>query len=173
MKLSSEHILLRAVEPKDATLLLLWENNPDNWHVSGTEIPYSMHQIQQYIETAHNFRSTGQLRFIICLKKNEQAIGTVDLFDANFKHRRAGIGILIADTAERGKGYAKEALSILLDYCHTMLDLQQVYCHVELDNRESLSLFHTMQFEKAGILKSWNIKRNKRTDVVIYQRLLQ
>lgn len=172
IKLKGEKVFLRAVEPEDATMILLWENNTENWHVSDTEVPFSLHQIKLHIEQAHNFRSTGQFRFIICSTENNKPIGTIDLFDANFKHRRAGIGILIADNAERGLGKAKEATELLLNYAKKILDLHQVYCSVEVDNRASLSLFNALNFRKIGVMDSWNLKAGKRTDVVLFQYIL-
>lgn len=172
IKLKGDKVYLRAVEPKDATLMMLWENDPENWHVSGTEIPFSLHQIQLYIEQAHNFRSTGQLRFIICNTKDDKSIGTIDLFDADFKHRRAGVGILIADVAERGQGKAKQSIELLIDYTKKILDLHQLFCYVEIENRESLALFNSSGFRKVGILEQWNLKAGKRVDVVFFQHIL-
>jgi diamine N-acetyltransferase len=172
INLNGDKIFLRAVEPEDATALMLWENNPEYWHVSDTEIPFSLFQIKHYIENAQNFRSTGQLRFIICSTLNKKPIGTIDLFDANFKHRRAGIGILIADKNERGKGYAKQAVELLIEYAKRILDMHQLYCSVEIDNRESLALFNSLGFRKTGIFEGWNTKMNQRIDVVFYQLIL-
>lgn len=172
IQLKGEKVYLRALEPEDATTLLVWENNPENWHVSNTEIPFSLHQIRTHIENAQNFRSTGQIRFIICSTENKQAIGVIDLFDADFKHRRAGIGILIAEKKERGQGKAKEAVEILLNYAKKMLDLHQLFCTVTIDNRESLALFNSLNFHKVGILNQWNLREGKRIDVVFYQFIL-
>ena len=43
-------------------------------------------------------------------KESGKPVGTIDLFDVNFKHGFATIGILIADDADRGQGIASEAL---------------------------------------------------------------
>ena len=48
--LKGESIYLRAVEKEDASTLFIWENNPSNWKISNTEIPFSMHSIHQLIE---------------------------------------------------------------------------------------------------------------------------
>jgi len=74
------------VETSDATRLLLWENNPLHWKVTDTEVPFSMTAIMQLIEQQQNFRSTGQLRLMICLTSTQEAVGTVDLYDADFLH---------------------------------------------------------------------------------------
>ena len=48
--LKGESIYLRVVDKEDATVLFLWENDPKNWKVSNTEVPFSMHAIHQLIE---------------------------------------------------------------------------------------------------------------------------
>ena len=82
--LKGNSIYLRAVEKEDASTLFIWENNPTNWKVSNTEIPFSMHTIHQLIEQQSNIRNSGQLRMIICLIENDFPIGAVDLYDVSF-----------------------------------------------------------------------------------------
>jgi diamine N-acetyltransferase len=77
-------LYLRMVEPHDAIDVMIWENNPENWHVTDTEVPFSLHGMQQLIEQQQQFRSSGQLRFILCLNDSNESIGTVDLYDAMY-----------------------------------------------------------------------------------------
>lgn len=172
MKLESERIFLRAVEKEDATKLMVWENNPDYWRVSDTEMPFSMHTIINFVERQENFRHIGQQRLMICLKSDNSTIGCIDLYDGSVKHRRAAIGILIADSMHRNTGYAKEALALLLSYAGNILDLHQLYCYIEVNNQESIALFKSCGFEKSGILKNWKRWNKQWRDVVIFQNIL-
>ena len=52
MRLRGQKVRLRPVEKDDATRLLLWENNPQHWKVSGTEVPFSLNAILEYIAQA-------------------------------------------------------------------------------------------------------------------------
>ena len=52
--LKGNSIYLRVVESEDATKLFVWENDPENWKVSNTEVPFSMHSIHQLIEQQSN-----------------------------------------------------------------------------------------------------------------------
>ena len=49
--LNSKNIYLRTIEPRDAALMLQWENNPDNWAVSNTLVPFSEHLVLQYVNS--------------------------------------------------------------------------------------------------------------------------
>ncbi len=169
MHLQSEHIFLRAVEPSDATTLMIWENDEKFWHVSGTEIPFSMHAIQDYIENAQNFRQTGQLRLMICKKEDQKPIGCIDLYEADFKNRRAGVGILIADSEDKEKGYAFESLNLLIGYAKNVFDFHQLHCLIGMQNIASMKLFEKAGFKLVGKLKEWNKVGKAFEDVYLYQ----
>ena len=164
----SEHIFIRLIEPKDATTVLIWENNPDHWKVSDTEIPFSMQDILYLIDQAHHIRTTGQVRFVICINDTDEPIGLIDLFDTNFKNGRAGVGILIANREERNKGFALESLELLKNYAKTILDLQNLYCSIHADNLASIRLFEKSGFEHVGTRKNWYKYQDKRIDELMF-----
>ena len=96
---------LRAVEPEDLELLCRWENDPSLWTVSGAIEPFSHYSIEQFIqEQQAGIYRCGQLRLMIDDTAGE-TIGAIDLFDFEPQHERAGVGILVYDPAQRGKGY--------------------------------------------------------------------
>jgi len=154
MKISGKKIKLRALEPSDVELLYRWENDTNNWNVSNTLTPYSKHVLEQYIANAHlDIYTTKQLRLVICDNKNIP-LGCIDLFDFDPNHRRAGVGILIADKKNQTRGYASEALFLLINYCFGTLNLHQLYCNITIDNKTSLALFKKYRFKITGTKKS-------------------
>lgn len=171
--LNGQNIFLRAIEPSDATKIMLWENNPENWRVSGTEAPFSMHGILEYINSIQNFRQSGELRLMICLQNSKEAIGTLDLFETNFKHGRAGVGILIAEKSERNKGFARESLNLLAVYAGAFLGLHNLTANVLEDNELSIKLFESANYELVGVRKEWFLDQGKRINERIYQLCLK
>ena len=93
--LKGKQIYLRTIEPSDADIILKWENNPENWKVSNTLVPFSKKLIEDYVNSAQDIYAIKQLRFIICLLNTDKAIGTIDLFDFDPYHQKVGLGILI------------------------------------------------------------------------------
>jgi diamine N-acetyltransferase len=87
--------------------------------------------------------------------KTKTTIGTIDIFDFDPFHKRAGLGILIADEKYRRKGYASMALKCLIDYCFETLLLHQLYCNILDNNCESIDLFVKLGFNEIGIKKDW------------------
>ncbi len=172
MNLQGQHISLRALEPTDADTLYQWENNTEVWNVSNTQTPFSKFVLEQYIASAHqDIYTNKQLRLIITLNENNNPIGCIDLFDFEPNHQRAGIGILIADKSQRGKGLASEALTLLTDYCFVSLNLKQLYCNITKDNETSIALFCKQGFEITGLKKQWIRTGTEFMDELLLQKI--
>ncbi|WP_434036574.1 GNAT family N-acetyltransferase [Formosa sp. 4Alg 33] len=155
--LKGEHIFLRALEPEDLDFIHEVENNEAIWELSNTQTPYSRYLIKQYLDESHlDIYEVKQLRLVISDYDNN-LIGLIDIFDFDFRNRKAGIGILITDEAKRAKGYGSEALSLLVNYCFNQLQLHQVYCNISEDNEASLKLFKNLEFQIIGLKKDWNL----------------
>ena len=167
--LSGKKIYLRALEPSDADMILRWENNPDNWSVSNTLVPFSRKLIEDYVSSAQDIYSVKQVRFIICLSEGNREIGAIDLFDFDPFHARVGLGILIAELEDRRLGYAKEAVSLIKEYCFNQLNLHQIYCNVLSGNKASVDLFEKSGFVICGTKKGWNKGKDGWLDELMFQ----
>ncbi|HEX2921375.1 MAG TPA: GNAT family protein [Bacteroidales bacterium] len=149
-------ITLRAPEPEDIELLYEWENNSANWVISNTLTPFSRYILKRYLEDSHKpIFETGQIRLMIDIIPGKDTIGTIDIFDYDVFHSRAGLGILIGKEEYRRKGYASEALKCVIDYCFGILHLHQLYCSILEDNCGSMDLFQKHGFTRLGIKKDW------------------
>jgi len=168
--LENERIRLRALEMNDVDKLFVWENNRVNWRVSQTLTPYSRHILIDYVNSVTDVFTDKQLRLIIEENESQTAIGTVDIFDCDFKNKRAGLGILLAEPEKRGKGFASEVMEIVLPYCFQTLSMHQVYCSILTDNEESVRLFKKFGFKEVGIKKDWTYYDGKFYDEVLMQK---
>lgn len=156
INLTSDRLILRALEPEDLSFLYQLENNENVWEVSNTLVPYSKYVLKQYIENSNlDIYTTKQLRLIIELKDSQQAIGAIDLFDFDPYHNRAGIGIVIDNAQLRNHGYATEALKLLVVYCFHHLKLHQVYCNIGQNNNASIKLFESVGFVLMATKHDW------------------
>ena len=151
-----KNIKLRALEPEDLELLYEWENNDEYCTLSNTVTPFSRYTLKLYLENSHkSIFETGQLRLMIDHTDDKKTIGTIDLFEFDPFHKRAGIGILIADEAYRKRGFAKMSLACLIKYCFKTLQLHQLYCNILANNIESIELFEKQGFIRTGLKKDW------------------
>lgn len=171
MLLRGQNIHLRALEPSDVEAMYRWENDPAVWGVSGTVAPFSREILRTFIEQQqHDIWRTHQLRLVVALNEDERAVGAVDLFDFDPLNRRAGVGVLVAD-GERGRGYASEALALLVEYARDVLMLNQLYCDIDSDNTACRALFSSCEFEECGVRRRWRLSSDGWHDVVMMQHL--
>lgn len=166
-------ISLRAPEPGDLDLLYLWENDTSIWSISGTLAPFSRNVLKQYLDHAgKDIYEAKQLRLIIQLRSNHRPVGAIDLFDFDPHHRRCGVGILVAEPSDRQKGYAREALDILMEYCDKFLHLHQLYCNIAAGNEASIALFKRAGFTETGRKKEWIFNGKGYEDELVFQKIL-
>ncbi|MDP5094218.1 MAG: GNAT family N-acetyltransferase [Polaribacter sp.] len=167
--LKGNSINLRALEPEDLEFLFQIENDESFWEISHTQTPFSKYVLKQYLENAHlDIFETKQLRLIIEENSSEKKVGMIDLFDFNPQHKRAGIGILIHPNFQQ-KGFASEALSLLIQYSFLHLQLNQLYANIMSDNEKSLLLFEKHSFKKVGTKKEWIFSDGKMKDEILFQ----
>ncbi len=168
MFIKNDIIQLRIAEPNDADLVYRWENDMKVWRDSETRVPYSMRQIESFLLNNNDLVSEKQLRIIIEDVKSNTAVGCIDIYDYDEFNSRAGFGILI-DKNYRGKGYAKNAIKLLSDYCFNTLLLNQIYALVLASNLNSVLLFESLGFERCGVKKQWYKTSEGFIDQIEYQ----
>ena len=172
--LEGRKVRLRAVEPGDAERMYRWENDRTIWSVSGTMAPFSRESIERFIqEQQFDIFQTRQQRLIIETLDQGIAIGAVDLFEFDPIDHRAGVGILIYETEQRGKGYARDAIQTLCDYCREVLQMHQLWCTTTSDNAPSLALFKGAGFEQTGIRRDWRLVGSEYMDEILLQKILK
>jgi len=171
--LKGNKIYLRALEPEDLEFIHEIENNESLWEISNTETPYSRFLIKQYIEESHkDIYQVKQLRLVIS-NYSDEALGLIDIFNFDFKNKRAGIGILIKNSENRKSGYGAEALQLLLGYCFSHLNLHQLYCNITEGNEASINLFTKQGFKEIGLKKDWNLVDGSYKNEYLYQLIKQ
>jgi len=171
-QLSNGNITLRALEPEDIELLYHWENQSDIWRVSNTYAPVSRYILANYLKNAQmDVWESKSLRLVI-EDSSKEAIGTIELFDFEPYHMRAGLGVLIFSEENRRKGYAWQSLLLFIGYVKETLGLYQLFVNVGSDNQASLALFAKLGFETIGVKKHWVRRMDGWFDEVMMQKFL-
>lgn len=167
--IKGRRIFLRAPEPDDVEILYEWENDTSLWRYSNIHTPVSKFTIEQYVlSTELDLSITRQLRLMIVKSDDLKVIGSAELFDYDPVHLRAGVGMFVTKS-EREKGYASEALDLLIDYSFNILMLKQLYCNILTDNLKSIALFTRKGFQLIGTKKQWLRINNRWEDENLYQ----
>lgn len=170
MYLENNELKLRALEPEDLENLYKWENNSKLWIYGNTLTPYSKLALRNYISETQqqDIYEAKQLRLMIELKLSGAIIGTVDLYEFDFHHSRAGVGILI-DEDYRNRNYASQTLEIIREYVFSFLRIKQIFAYIATDNLQSIRLFEKSGYTRSGELIEWICSNSTYKNVYIYQ----
>ncbi|MDL2297356.1 GNAT family N-acetyltransferase, partial [Bacteroidales bacterium OttesenSCG-928-E04] len=148
-----------------------WENDPEVWTISNTQTPYSKYMLKKFIDASlQDIYSAKQLRLMMDDVATGKTVGVIDLFDFDPFHLRVGVGILI-DKDSRKKGFAKEGIKLIKNYCFDVLQVEQIYCNIMDDNDVSLALFLNEDFIVSGNKKRWIRVKDGFKDEMILQCL--
>lgn len=171
--LTGKKIKLRALETSDLDFLYTLENNTNFWEYGNTQTPLSKFVLKQYLDNSlKDIYEVQQLRLVITTLENE-VLGLIDLYDFDPKNKRVGIGIVIAEKINRGKGFALEAVQLLCVYAFNHLGMHQVYAAINHDNLQSRSLFEKAGFQLSGVKKDWNFVLGTYKDELLFQKIVQ
>ena len=147
-------IFLRALEPEDLDFLYEMENDESLWEVGSTNVPYSRQMLLDYIATASaDIYADKQVRFIIENETRER-VGIIDLMNFDPRHQRAEVGIVVKKEYQ-GQGFARLALTHLLQYATNLLHLHQIYAIVGVRNEKTVKLLKSFGFQGDKLLKGW------------------
>lgn len=155
-RLEGNNIFLRLPGEQDVDHIFHWENDTDNlaYNVNKEFVDKSV--VREWIRTRqHDLLLENELRLMICVSDGRLA-GSIDLFEFNIEHRRAGLGIIVEEQF-RNKGIATEALLLVKDYCFRKLKMNSLWCNISASNALSIGLFEKCGFELSGTKRKWNI----------------
>ena len=150
VRLLGERVVLRSVDFSDVDTLLLWENSTNEPLYGVFEEQYSREDIVRFIENQQQYSlaETEQLRLMICSHDGER-LGSIDLTE--YDGRKAFVSILIFDLGNRRKGFAENALQLVVDYAKS-LGLHELFATILPENLPSISLFQKVGFDSDGAM---------------------
>lgn len=103
----------------------------------------------------------SERRFII--EEDNIRFGVVELVEINFIHRNCEIQIII-DPQYSGKGYAKSAFKMAIDYAFLVLNLNKIYLFVDVNNSKAVHIYESNNFKIEGTLKEQFYTRGSYSD---------
>jgi diamine N-acetyltransferase len=93
-------------------------------------------------------------------------IGTVGLFDINYRNGRAEFGIYIGEADARGKGFGTETTRLMLDYAFTALGLYNVALTVAEWNVAGQRAYARAGFRECGRRRQCWLMGGRRWDQI-------
>jgi len=156
-----QRVRLRLLAEQDLPMTLAWRNKDHirRWFINSAPIMPEQHYrwFVQYCERDDDF--------VFIVEESEELwkpIGQVALYNIDWERKRAEFGrMLIGEPEAAGKGLAREATRLLLDYAFSQLDMEEVEANIMRANVRSLAVCLSCGFFE--VEESDGVKRLVRT----------
>lgn len=174
IRAKNTRVYLKSLEPDDADELAKNADNDETAHYIGRPgefpHPYARLHALSFIEDATRKRyEKSAFHFGIRLN-NGSLIGACGVYDIDYSNIKGELGYWLG-RPYWGKGYAKEALALLLGFCFGSLRLNRVSVTVLAFNERSINLLRTLNFAKEGTLRQNTLHGEVFVDDLVFSML--
>ncbi len=108
---------------------------------------------EKLLEEIHNyFEKRVLFQWGVARQADDCVIGTCTLFHIDTDNRRAEIGYALGSEFW-GNGYMREALTLLINFCFSNLNLHRLEADVDPQNTSSIKVLERLGFRKEGYLR--------------------
>lgn len=165
---SSAKLTLTKIEKKDMPALYTWFADETflQYYDYMPPIPQSAAEVDKTISDYNN-QDTAEV-FAIRLGEDGHIIGLAGFDDIIKPNGVATLFIGIGNTADRGRGYGRQALELLIDYGFKTLDLHRIQLQVLEFNQAAIRLYEKAGFVREGVLREFLIREGRRYDLIMY-----
>jgi RimJ/RimL family protein N-acetyltransferase len=152
-RLEGTRVRLRGLEERDLGALFALYSDPKVVRYGSHRAWHLESQAREYLERSQRgFADREFLQWGVALADGDRVVGTVTLFGFSKQHRRCELGYALAP-GNWGRGYAREALSLALDFGFDVLHLYRVEADIDPRNVNSIHLVERLGFQREGLLR--------------------
>jgi RimJ/RimL family protein N-acetyltransferase len=153
-----ELLKLSSVRPEDIDIMAKWSEDSEYLRNLDTDIalpPSSKHLIEE------GESNSKEVYFRLRTIKDDKLIGFVTIHSIEWNNRVGTLAIGIGDAENRGKGYGKEALRLILRYAFYELNLNRIGLEVIEYNAKGIRAYESVGFQREGMKRSAVIRDGK------------
>lgn len=150
--LATQRLRLREVEPRDAEDLYAILSDEETMRYYG-QVYQSLAETQAYVALRQDdYAQRRAIRWGITLKDDDRIIGSCGLRQFDAGYHRAETGYILA-RAFWGQGLMAEAVSAILEYGFSDLELHRIEAIIDMANERSRNLLLKLGFHYEGNLR--------------------
>ena len=164
--LVGKHVTLRQVEESDLGVFRDWRNSPHVRAYTRGYRPLNMLNQKKWLESVSADQSN--IMFAIAKKDGAEVIGCCGLTGINWKEGHGEVSIYLGEGDWQKKGYATDALQLLLEYGFKELRLHRIYAIIFEYNVTSVKFFEKNGFKFEGRHREARFWDGKFYDELVY-----
>lgn len=171
-KLVGKKCYLSPCSTEDAEKWAEWFNDLEVALPLGDEAytPFSLEKCQ---ESVKNIIQDQRHVFTIVDTETDASIGRCLLFNVDQVNRHAMLGIFIGEKTFWSKGYGQEAVTLLLDYAFTLLNLNSVMLGAIAFNERAIQCYKKVGFKEIGRRRQARIIGDQKYDGILMDILAE
>ncbi len=161
-------VRLRAIEPEDARYLMHWnEDSEMACNLEFTWPPQSSVAVAEWVAQQSRKQMENDTFYWIIENRDKEVVGSIDTHHADHRSGSFSYGINI-DSDHQRKGYASEAIYLVLKYYFEELRYQKVTVRVHGNNEASAALHEKLGFTREGVNRRMLFNHGKYEDLLWY-----
>jgi [ribosomal protein S5]-alanine N-acetyltransferase len=126
-----------------------WMNDSDVNEFLSSGGDYSLDKLKVFLTEVEK---KDILFWAITTKNESRHIGNIKIDPVEIKHGICEYGIMMGDKTQWGKGFAKEASKLVIDFCFKNLNLRKMNLGVVESNTKAVRLYEKLNFVIEGQL---------------------
>jgi len=165
---STARLTIRQLTDADTPALFAIFSHPEVMRYWSSPPWTSLSQAEERLtRVQEGYRSRSGYQWGIERKEDRALLGTCSIFDIHEASRRAEIGYALG-RPHWGQGYMQEALTGLVDYAFTTLNLNRLEADIDPRNAASAKTLERLGFQKEGFLPERWIVGDEVSDTWLY-----
>lgn len=109
------------------------------------------------VRSKESFASGNKAEYVVWLRKTNELVGVISVFDVSFKNEHGELGAWVAKKFAK-QGFASEALQALEKVCFEM-GFHKLKACADSENKASCRTIKKLGFIKDGIDRDWKFSR--------------
>jgi RimJ/RimL family protein N-acetyltransferase len=158
-------VYLRAAERDDIPRFAAWFNDYRTSRTLALRAPLSIPMEEAWFERMAADQGKGGYLFTACLLADDRPIGNVGLFELDLVNGSAGLGIMIGEPGDRGRGHGTDMLEALVGFGFASLRLERIWLDVYDFNPGARRVYERVGFQHEGTMRHAIFREGRFGDV--------
>jgi RimJ/RimL family protein N-acetyltransferase len=144
-------VYLRAAERDDIPRFVAWFNDNRTSRTLGVRAPMSIPMEEAWFERMVADQGKTGYMFTVCLLADDRPIGSVSLMNLDLVNGSAGLGIMIGEPGDRGRGHGTDTLEAIIAFGFDSLRLERIWLDVFDFNTGARRVYERVGFQHEGV----------------------
>ena len=158
-------VYLRAVERDDLPRFVAWLNDYGTSRNLALRSPLSLPMEERWFERVVDDQGRRGYVFTACLVVDDRPIGNLGFEELDLVNGSAGVGLMIGEARDRGRGHGTDMLRAALGFGFGSLRLERIWLDVYDHNPGARRVYERVGFVHEGTLRHAIFREGRYVDV--------